>query len=411
MHTIPPAPRVRAQLFMSLVIAAITAPAHAQQASLNSVFEAVWQRHPQALAQPLRDEALIAQQRAARAWSPEPATVELGLKTDQWSRDQGQREREWGVALPVWLPGERARAGALANAERAAHDHEIAAARLALAAQVREAWWRLAQACIDEELAAVSVGHARQLATDVARRVKAGDLARADQHQADAALARTEAAREQAAAARAEAQAALHGLTGRPLDFKQPDTRPEPLPAAEFSPSHAGLQALAARAQVASRAAELATTRSRAHPELYLAASKERALAGDPWENRLVVGVRLPLGGAKQDAAIAHAKAEAAHAEAWRAVQHDELNAAWAAARTRVEAMRRSLAAALRRAELAGQTHSFFEKSFALGETDLPTRLRIEAEARTAEREAAAARIALNAAISALRQAAGLLPE
>ena len=52
-----------------------------------------------------------------------------------------------------------------------------------------------------------------------------------------------------------------------------------------------------------------------------------------------------------------------------------------------------------------------FQKAFRLGEADLPTRLRIEFEATEAERQLARARIDLAAAISAQRQALGLLPE
>jgi len=52
-----------------------------------------------------------------------------------------------------------------------------------------------------------------------------------------------------------------------------------------------------------------------------------------------------------------------------------------------------------------------FDKSFRLGETDLPTRLRIEAEAVEAERQEARSRIELATAISAWRQSLGLLPQ
>ena len=45
------------------------------------------------------------------------------------------------------------------------------------------------------------------------------------------------------------------------------------------------------------------------------------------------------------------------------------------------------------------------------GETDLPTRLRIELEASDASRQAAVAKINYAVAISNLRQALGLLPE
>ncbi len=73
--------------------------------------------------------------------------------------------------------------------------------------------------------------------------------------------------------------------------------------------------------------------------------------------------------------------------------------------------MREQLAAAERRAALAREVRGFFERSFRLGESDLPTRLRVELEAVEAERQAARARVAVATAVSALRQALGLLPE
>ena len=80
-------------------------------------------------------------------------------------------------------------------------------------------------------------------------------------------------------------------------------------------------------------------------------------------------------------------------------------------AKARTESARLQLAAAERRAQLARESRGFFDKSFRLGETDLPTRLRIEAEAAEADRQAARSRIELAAAISAWRQALGLLPQ
>ncbi|HRW59814.1 MAG TPA: transporter, partial [Defluviicoccus sp.] len=80
-------------------------------------------------------------------------------------------------------------------------------------------------------------------------------------------------------------------------------------------------------------------------------------------------------------------------------------------AHQRVESRRQQVAAAERRSDLAQASRGFFEKAFRLGEADLPTRLRIEFEAAEAERELARARIDLAAAISAQRQALGLLPE
>ena len=93
------------------------------------------------------------------------------------------------------------------------------------------------------------------------------------------------------------------------------------------------------------------------------------------------------------------------------ALERERLLAEREAAGARVDSARMQLAAAERRLELARESRGFFEKSFRLGETDLPTRLRIEAEAAEAERQAARARVELAAAISALRQILGLLPQ
>ena len=70
-----------------------------------------------------------------------------------------------------------------------------------------------------------------------------------------------------------------------------------------------------------------------------------------------------------------------------------------------------SAEAANRRAALARETRGFIEKSFRAGETDLPSRLRVELEAFEAERQSTLARLNVNQAISALNQALGLLPQ
>ena len=82
----------------------------------------------------------------------------------------------------------------------------------------------------------------------------------------------------------------------------------------------------------------------------------------------------------------------------------------WASAQAKADAAQAQLAAAQERHRLAAEARGFFAKSFSLGETDLPTRLRTEAEAADAARQLQRARVELAAAQSTLRQAAGLLP-
>ena len=76
-----------------------------------------------------------------------------------------------------------------------------------------------------------------------------------------------------------------------------------------------------------------------------------------------------------------------------------------------VKSAKMKLDAADKRSNLANETRQFFDKSFRFGETDLPTRLRIELEAVDANRQAAIAKINYAVSVSNLRQALGLLPE
>jgi cobalt-zinc-cadmium efflux system outer membrane protein len=194
------------------------APAAPQTAaaslSLRQVFDAAWARQPEAMALQARRDAARAQQSAAAAWTPEPAALEISNKTDRLNRNQGARELEVGIAMPLWLPGERGRSAALAEAEGAAIESRATAAQLRIAATVREAWWQWQRARIEVDSARDQLDNTRRIAADVARRTKAGDMARADQHQADGAVASAEANMAQAEAALAAARQHLRALAG-----------------------------------------------------------------------------------------------------------------------------------------------------------------------------------------------------
>jgi cobalt-zinc-cadmium efflux system outer membrane protein len=281
---------------------------------------------------------------------------------------------------------------------------------------VRNAWWNWKRALGEQALARARLDNARHLAADVARRVKAGDLARSDQHQADGAAASAEMALAESDAALAAATQHLRALTGiEPGTNASSAAEPQPAAAIEApapEASHPAITELRARAEAARSSADLAGVQTRANPELMLATTRERAAFGDAWDQSITLGVRIPFGSdSRHRAKQGLARAEAIEAEGQLRVERERVASDLEAARLRADAVRRQLAAAETRARLAGESRSFFDKSFRLGETDLPTRLRVELEASEAQRQAARARIDLGAAISDLRQALGLLPE
>lgn len=376
--------------------------------SLRQGFDAAWARQPEERAAPLRREAATAQLDAARRWTPEPPSLELSARTDQLHRNDGLREVDAAVAVPLWLPGERMRAEAAAAAETTALDARLAAAQWRLAGEVREAHWSHRRAQVEHGLAQQRLASARQLAADVARRVKAGELARSDGHQAEAAAEAAQGALAEAEAALVQAVQAWVALTGQPPAGEGS----EPRPPAEPPGQHPVLRELASRSELARRQRDLAGVQTRAHPELTLGAGHERGGFAERYGQTVTVGIRIPLGssGASRSRQ-ALAGAELAEAEGQLELEAHKLRAQAEAARARVQALEAAQAAAERRAVLARESRGFFDKSFRAGESDLPTRLRVELEAFEAERQVLRARLEVDAAISQFRQALGLLPE
>jgi outer membrane protein, heavy metal efflux system len=393
--------------------------------SLRQVFEAAWLRQPEAAALEARREAAQAERRAAQAWTPEPPALEVLARTDQVTRDRGLREQEVGISLPLWLPGERARSSALAEAESRVVETSLLAARLRLAGAVREAYWDWARARVEVERATDQVANARRLAADVAARFKAGDLARSDQHLAEGAVAAAEAARAQAMAAEVRAEQEVRALIGgqtlsprveaRPIPLSVPVPEPEPRIDATDDQAlrgHPAVDDLLTRAAAADRAAALALVRSRANPDLTLIGGRARDAFGESFGQSVTVAVRIPFGaGERYRARIARARADATELQVIAVLQTERVAAAQSAGRLRIESARLQVVAAERRALLAAESRTFFERSFRLGETDLPARLRVEAEAVEAQRQAVLSRLELFTIISEWRQALGLLPE
>jgi len=175
---------------------------------------------------------------------------------------------------------------------------------------------------------------------------------------------------------------------------------------------HPALLDLTARVERARAQQALAGVQTRLNPELTLGAVRERDAFGERYQDSIVVGIRVPLGSTSGSAArLAAASADLTEAESELSLEEARIAGQADAARATLHALELTRDAAKRRADLARESRGFFAKSFQLGETDLPTRLRADLEAYEAERQAARSRLDADAAVSSLRQALGLLPD
>ncbi len=383
-------------------------PAHGET-SLAKAFAEAWQRQPAAAALGERQRAVDGRLGAASALTAAAPSLELGVRSDQFNRNRGALENDLGLVLPLWLPGERSGARAAAEAEGTALAGRADSLRLQLAQVVRDAWWGWQAQQNEVALAADRLAAATRLRDDVARRFAAGDLSRADLNQAEGVLSLVRAQQAETDAAEALARFRLESLTGAPAVVTgwQPETVP-----AQAGEAHPLLREWQGRSELARRNADLARVQSRSNPELAVSTRRDRAADGERADQTWALSLRIPFGdGPRHDARVATANAEAIEASVELERLRERLAREADAGRRQVAAARQQLAAAEERARLARENRGYYEKSFRLGETDLPARLRIEAEAFEAERALGRARIALGQGISQLRQSLGLLPE
>ena len=402
----------RSRLFTTVlfVTASLTAPgAVAETLTLGQAFAAAWERHPAARTALARHDAFAARRDAADSFLSGAPTATLSNRNDRLQRDAGQSEWEAGIALPLWLPGYQERTLALIEREQSAYAALVEQARWKLAGEVRESWWQAMLAGNERAVAEAHGDTARHLANDVERRVRAGELPRMDAHQARAAEAAAAAAIAEADGRAHRAERNFLALTGLPLlpasdgmneQRRQVPTTPHPQRAA----LETAIATARARLDVAAR-------NSRDLPEIMLGMRRERPVAEADWQSSTIVGVRIPLAtDARNRPRVAAANAELVEAEALLSYERQRVDAERDAAGRELQRADEALALAETRRALASEMRREYARAFALGDIDLPQRLRVDADAFAAELAAARARLEAARAVSRYNQAIGVLP-
>ena len=381
--------------------------------TLRAALDAAWQRAVAARESEGQRRRAEADRAAAGSFWAAPPSVELSHRSDRLHRNTGGRETEIGVAVPLWLPGQRvARAGtADAAAAQALAAEQVA--RLRLAGELRDAAWQIAAAQAEVAQADTQAQGLKQLAGDVERRVRAGDLARADalaaqaEQLAAAALQAEVRLRLQAARAR---WALLTGLTSAPdLTATTNDVAPG---SAELHPvPHPEIQLASQSTELARQRVELMRRSRRDAPELTVGVRQDAPGRAEAAQGSLVIGLRLPFGTDDRNrpleaAALSELDVAQTHEQRLRERVDSETAAARDALRS-AQAQRDTEAA---RGGLLRERATLIDKSFRAGETPLPDLLRALAAAAQADSAAARQTAALGFARARLQQSLGLLP-
>ena len=396
-------PRPRLAATIGLLAFACAASAQSARPTLREATEAAWLLSAQARAASSRQAELDARARAVGSFLAGPPTVSLSHKAGRGTAS-GAQETEAEVSAPLWQPGLRSATSAQIDSDRAALAAQVAASKLKLAADARELAANVAVAEIERDLASRKATEAQALASDVDRRVRAGESARVDLLRAQSAVREAEGARAVAEGAHSRALARWRALTGLALAAALDETQ-----------SGEGVHPLIAAAEAQARAArsrlEVTEADRRDPVEVGVGMVRERPGAGASTENAVKLSVRVPLGGdIRNGARIAAARAELDVAEAELDAARRQAASEKEAALAELDAARRAERLALDREGFAREAQELIARSHRLGESDLPTRLRADAERFDAELARAKASIEARRAISRFNQSNGSLP-
>lgn len=377
-------------------------------APLATAVESAWQRAVAAREAAGQLQRAEAERIAASSLWAAPPTLEFSHRNDRWQTDAGRREQEIGIAWPLWLPGQRDARGAVAASGLGLAEEAGRAARLRIAGEVRELAWTVIGSQAEVDLAEALVKSLTALATDVERRVGAGDLARSDGLAARAELlsaaSQLALARQKNLASRAR-WAVLTGLDMPPVADEAAVATPGTV---NSHPEYLLAERLAEHAR--KRLALVRASRSDP-PEIVIATRQDHPDRIQSTQNSLSFGVRLPLGTADRNRPLqAAAMADLQIAETTLHRLRDRLESETATARNAVAAAALQLENEHSRANLLRERHRLIEKSFRAGESGLPELLRTMATMAQAEAAVAQQQAGLGLARSRYNQSLGLLP-
>lgn len=396
-------------LAVALQAAAQTDGLYPHPIDWRAAVEAAWQRSVQAAETGAQRRSAWAERVAASALLAGAPALELDHLRKRQQAGVDSRETEVGIAMPLWLPGQRGARLAAADAQAAAAAASTDAARLQLARTVLDAAATVWTQRAELESAEAQAHELDAMARDVARRVKAGDLARADALVAEAERLANQDVVAQTSQQLQTAEARWTALTGLAALPALP-ALPASSRASGGLDTHPLLREAAARLDLARKRLESVRLARRDAPELVVRAHREVA-SGEPDTRGIGVALRIPLATAdRNEPLMSAALAEVELAEATEADVRRQLEVELTSAQREAESSRRQAENQTARAALLRERATLIQKSFEAGQTPLPDTLRALSQA--AQAETAARRQAVAAALAATRleQARGLMP-
>ncbi|MCU0870361.1 MAG: TolC family protein, partial [Burkholderiales bacterium] len=317
-------------------------------------------------------------------------------------------EVEAEIEVPMWLPGQRQVVATAAQRDGVAVDARARAAAWRVAGLVREAAWAERVARAEVDVATRRVAIAESLDAAVEKRLRGGDIAKADRLQTRDELLAARGALAEARARQEVARAQWTRVTG--LDALV-DALEEVEVGTPFDERHPMLAGARATTEAAREAVNVAQTLRRDPPVVALQNRSDRDVTDGDFRNTVRLLVRIPFAtDARNRPRIATAEADLTQAMTDEVRLRAEVAASVRQAHAELDAARAAADFARARVAAADEAWRLTRRGFEAGEIAVANVLLALARRQAADAASTTADIAAGRARSRLRQAVGLLP-
>jgi outer membrane protein, heavy metal efflux system len=329
--------------------------------------------------------------------------------SDEPGSQDGYREYEATLALPVWRFGEKSASQQLSEDMLAQADSEHAAMKWQAASEVLDSVWSLREAESEQALAMKQWESARALEANIKKRLDAGEVARADWLLAQQETASREEKYRLAHLHYSQAMTLWEGLTGLnqlPSDLDSIE-RVEKT-SLEDHPLYLNSEQMLSVARSHSKRERKSLQSS---PVVTLYAKRERGLELEPWNDSMGVQYTLPIG--KTHVSTDLAKAEMAVTEAMVELSNLQRSLQYQHRKATVELnqIESALELARRVDELARTRVDVSERAFQMGEMELFLLMQARQDADIAANNLEKILIKHKRAISLYNLSLGVLPQ
>ena len=378
--------------------------------TFNALLEQTLAHAPEALETTARAEQAQTMTALGQSWTAGRPSVQMDLIDDRLLSDLGQRELTWGVALPLWRPGERRAMQARGTQYGAQLTAWQQAFALDMAGRLRSALADMAEA--DAMLAAeqLATADAQELLAIAEARFAAGETAQRDVLQARSVLLAQRRNELTAEAGRVDAERNYATLTGLQVRPAAPHTETI-VPDEEVSPAHPLLSLLRSDVDLASAEIARAEADARGSPTLSVGTRRQRAGYFTDYEDALALSLSIPLGGrAHVDAAASKERRAKVDAEVMYLNTLRTLNLQLHEVEHELFTLGESLPMSEEQAQLARQQWEMSRAAFAAGETDMSQVVIALQQARLSARDLDSLALRHTRLVSEFNQIIGVLP-